>query len=401
MYMKKTIAMLTAVGITAFSVPNSFPVSHAANVEFRYTVDNGTATITGASGVSDVLDIPSKIDGLTVTDIADGFFMNSIGLTVVTLPDSLVSIGKKAFSNCAELTNVYIGSGTSIIDEQAFSACPKLQRISVSPDNKVYHSEKGSLYKDDCLHIYAGSGQAVIAPTTVSIGKYAFFGKTELTSVEMPYGIETIGDYAFAGCLSLTNADIPDTVTSLGNSCFLSCTALDAVHIGGAVTTIPDSCFHGCTALRAVHIPNSVTSIKSHAFYSCDNLVNVYIPPSVVDIGSDALGRKFVIRNDDVENIPNFTIKGTVGSAAQRYASEMGMLFVEEVSVTRGDVNSDNIIDGNDATMTLSEYALLSSGKTGTFSDIQRKAADFNQDSTVDGKDAAAILTYYAQISVN
>ena len=104
--MKKTIAMLAAVGITAFSVPNSFPVSHAANVEFRYTVDNGTATITGASGVSDVLDIPSKIDGLTVTDIADGFFMNSIGLTVVTLPDSLVSIGKKAFSNCAELTNV-------------------------------------------------------------------------------------------------------------------------------------------------------------------------------------------------------------------------------------------------------------------------------------------------------
>ena len=49
--MKKTIAMLAAVGITGFSVPNSCPVSHAASVEFGYTVDNGTATITGASGV--------------------------------------------------------------------------------------------------------------------------------------------------------------------------------------------------------------------------------------------------------------------------------------------------------------------------------------------------------------
>ena len=404
--MKKTIALLAAGGILLHSAPaaenSAVCAAETSEVQFRYTIDNGGITLTGASGAGDFLDIPSNIDGLPVTDIAEGFFTNSNGLIFVNLPDSLVTIGKKAFSNCSQLISVHIGSGTVSIDEQAFSACPKLQKIDVSADNKIYHSEIGSLYKDDSLLIYAGSGSAVIAPTTVSIGKFAFFGKTELSSVEIPYGMKAIGDYAFAGCLALTNADIPDTVTSIGDACFLSCTALDAVHLGGGLTTIPDSCFHGCTALKIVHIPDSVTVIKDYAFYSCDSLVNVLVPPSVDSIGTDALGRKFVIRSNSVENIPNFTIKGSIGSAAQRYAASMNMLFIEEGErkVVTGDVNSDNIIDGKDATITLTEYAKLSAGKAGTFTAAQRQAADFNKDSTVDGKDASAILAYYAKNSV-
>src|SRR5579859_3250664 len=60
--------------------------------QFSYTVTNQTVTITGWTATNGVVAIPSTINGLPVTSIGDNALGNS-GLTSVTIPDSVTSIG--------------------------------------------------------------------------------------------------------------------------------------------------------------------------------------------------------------------------------------------------------------------------------------------------------------------
>ncbi len=157
-----------------------------------------------------------------------------------------------------------------------------------------------------------------IPDSVTSIGSYAFYGCTNLTSVVIPNSVTNIGGYAFEDCSGLTSVTIPDSVTSIGFEAFKGCNGLTAVYIhdlaawcgiefgssfssahhlyldGEEVVdlTIPDSvtsigsyAFHGCANLTSVAIPDSVTSIGSEAFYGCSGLTSVTIPDSVTSIG--------------------------------------------------------------------------------------------------------------------
>ena len=69
-------------------------------------------------------------------------------------------------------------------------------------------------------------------------------------------------------------------------------------------------------------------------------------------------------------------------------------------AVEKGDVNSDGIIDGRDASAVLAAYAKCSADKKYT-SYLNSSLSDYNNDNIIDGRDASDILTYYAQKSVN
>ena len=99
-----------------------------------------------------------------------------------------------------------------------------------------------------------------------SIGKYAFYGCSSLTSVTIPDGVTTIGSSAFEGCSALEKVTIPDGVTSIGDYAFSGCSSLTSVTIPDSVTSIGDYAFSGCSALKEVTIPDNVTSIGHSAF---------------------------------------------------------------------------------------------------------------------------------------
>ena len=139
-----------------------------------------------------------------------------------------------------------------------------------------------------------------------SIGNYAFYGCSSLTSVTIPNSVTSIGHSAFSGCSGLTSVTIPNSVTSIGGYAFSDCSSLTSVTIPNSVTSIDYYAFAACSSLTSVSIPNSVTSIGDYAFWICSGLTSVTIGNGVTIIGNYAF--------QDCSGLTSVTIPNSVTS---------------------------------------------------------------------------------------
>lgn len=236
-----------------------------AQSKFFYSTnaDGGSITIKGYSGPGGVVTVPRVIDGLTVTAIGDFAFARHSELSKITLPDSVTSIGKGAFTfvdTYSSLTNVTLGSGVAIIGPGAFAYCTRLTEIAipasvarigdrafvacfdltgidVAPDNIKYSSVVGVLYNKNqtTLIQYPGGklGNFDIPNSVTNIERYALWNCPKLTGLTVPDSITEIKPAAFAGCSSLTNVVVPGSVTYVGMGAFDSCISLREIYFEG------------------------------------------------------------------------------------------------------------------------------------------------------------------------
>ena len=231
----------------------------------------------------------------SVTSIGDYAFSSCSSLTSITIPKSVTSIGSWAFSDCSSLTSITIPEGVTSIGNWAFYGCTSLTGIWVGKCNPNYsNDENGVLYnkeKTRLIQCPGGlSGTYAIPDSVTSIGNYAFYGCSSLTSIIIPDSVTSIGNRAFYGCSSLTSITIPNGVTSIGYRAFSGCSSLTSITIPNSVTSIGDDAFSGCSSLTSITIPNGVTSIGSDAFSGCNSLTSITIPESVTSIGGKAFG---------------------------------------------------------------------------------------------------------------
>lgn len=122
------------------------------------------------------------------------------------------------------------------------------------------------------------------------IGKYAFAGCTNLTSVTIPNSVVSIGNSAFYRCSSLTSVTIPEFLKIIEDYTFSRCSALTSITIPKYVTTIGPGAFGACTSLTSITIPEGVTSLESAAFSGCRSLTSITIPSTVNRIGMGVFG---------------------------------------------------------------------------------------------------------------
>ena len=217
--------------------------------------------------------------------------------TDLTIPDSVISIGRYAFEDCTGLTTITIPNSVTSIGGSAFYGCSSLTYVNYTGDIAGWCaiSGLGSIPRNTGFKLtIAGqeiAGELVIPAGVTSIGSYAFAGCTGLTSVIIPDSVTSIGSNAFSGC-PIEKATIPTSTIvaiekgnlvsvvinggeSIPNRAFEGCTGLTSVTIGNSVTSIGSSAFEGCTGLTSVTIGNSVTSIGAGAFEGCNNLETV------------------------------------------------------------------------------------------------------------------------------
>ena len=310
-----TDAFYNCTSLTSVTIPNSV----TSIGEWAFGDCSGLTSVTIGNGVTSIgnnafnhcsglisVEIPNN-----VTSIGDSVFYECSSMTSVTIGNSVTSIGEYAFLDCSGLTSVTIGNSVTSIGSNAFNKCRGLTSVTINSQAIV-----GKTYKyDSNLQTIFGSQvtEYIIGDDVTSIGDYAFYGCSSLTSVTIPNSVMSIGRRAFYGCTDLTSVTIPNNVTSIGNYAFRDCNGLTSITIPNSVTSIEDGAFYECRGLTSVTIGNSVTSIGDYAFTRCSGLISVTIGSSVTNIGeyafSGCTGLTSVVWN--VKNHPDFNSNNT------------------------------------------------------------------------------------------
>ena len=158
----------------------------------------------------------------------------------VTLPTTITHSGKtfsviwisqSAFQDCSNLTAINIPAGITSIAYFAFSGCCGLKSIKVDSNNTKYDSRDNcnAIIEKASNTLVAGCTNTVIPNSVTSIGREAFEGRSQLTSITIPNTITSIDVDAFRGCSGLTSITIPNSVTSIGSYAFQGCSGLTSV----------------------------------------------------------------------------------------------------------------------------------------------------------------------------
>ena len=159
-------------------------------------------------------------DELTVKDgtrlISDFAFLFRRELTLVTIPNSVTSIGVGAFTS-GEIISIVVKSGNAVYDSR--ENC-----------NAIIETATNTLI--------SGCKTTVIPNSVASIGNYAFYDCYGWFDIAIPNSVTSIGDYAFCSC-DLSSVTIPNSVTSIGEHAFDYCYNLSSVY---SLNPIPPFC---------------------------------------------------------------------------------------------------------------------------------------------------------------
>ena len=221
------------------------------------------------------------------------------GLIRLEVPESVRSIGSRAFSRCDDLRRVELSRGIESIGDEAFAHCRSLVHLNIPATVRemgvrvtfdtrvseghvagegdvgavtafVFADGAGVLYRrvpdgteDTCVKgADAGFGspesQLValelidasaltlaeyrVLPGTRSIGPRAFSKNAFVQRVSLPEGVKIVGERAFAECAALFAIELPDTVEEIGERAFCGA-PLKAVRIPRALARLGERAF--------------------------------------------------------------------------------------------------------------------------------------------------------------
>ncbi|MBR5496381.1 MAG: leucine-rich repeat protein, partial [Clostridia bacterium] len=218
--------------------------------DWKYTVSNNKATVTGYTGTATTLNFPTTLGGYPVVSIGKGAFQNNSKITSVNIPEGYTAIGERAFSGCSYLKSVSIPATIRYIGDDSS------------------YEERGESFKD-CIRLETvtfaegGTHNAIIK-------QFSFSGCTALKSITIPANYVTIHGFAFRGCSALETLTIKENEDKF------------------TARTIDYEAFSYCTSLKSVNIPEGFTMIGQKAFLGCSHLKSVSIPATIRYIGDDS-----------------------------------------------------------------------------------------------------------------
>ena len=302
-----------------------------------------------------------------LNSISDSVFQNCGSLTTVTIPNTVKKIGKASFMSCSKLAAITIPSSVTTIDDEAFSNCeqltsfevpatvtrlgvniwnncPSLTSLSVAVANPIYDSREdcNAIIETESNTLIIGTEHATIPSTVTAIGESAF-QNSRIESITLPDGLKSIGRYAFSGCSNLTSLTLPEGLQRIDESAFYG-SKLQNIVIPSTMKEIGENTFWANYNLKTVVIPSTIEVVKTWAFLSCQNLSDVYcyrsMPPS---FGSRAFD----------------TFTGTLhvpAAAIEAYKADSNWgKFTKIESISEGEVSYS--YDANTLTATLISYS--------------------------------------------
>lgn len=261
--------------VTILAACHSAPKDSTANLpenpktDFQYEIseDKDRIYISKYIGASQVVVIPSEIDGLPVTSlkgivgeyglIQEGAFEGT-NVTKVVIPESITAIGLYAFKDCTELTEITVSSNLSKLLDSAFQNCEKLKTIDLS------------------------------ATKIATLEANAFKDCTSLTEIKLPGSLTKIEACTFYNCSSLLGIQLPKDLLEIREAAFTNCTSLKEVTVPPKLRLIvlEAPVFHNVPALEKIIFEDGREEITGYAFFSTTTSVEIHIPNSVKKFSS-------------------------------------------------------------------------------------------------------------------
>lgn len=225
-----------------------------------------------------VVDGVRKIDGKLKLTLPEGvrvlgemafydYFYGVKDIVGITLPESLIYIGEKAFEG-SSVTELTIPAGVERIDDNF--TVDTLLKLTVLPKSLP------------SLTVVAINLKELDLRSTVK--DFGGLGSMNFTDYTVPYGVDRIIPGGFSDNPYLKRVVLPSTVTAIAARAFENSTALEELVIPDSIESIGESAFSMCKSLitimtekdgiiegekGTVLLPRGLTSLGSYSF--CDN----------------------------------------------------------------------------------------------------------------------------------
>ena len=202
--------------------------------------------------------------GTQLTAIPDDSFSECNKLSSVVIPDTVISIGMRAFYE-TNLTSVSLPSSVLSVDTYAFERCSSLVSMSAYGLDTNFRQ---SVF-NQCNNL-----QSVFISSNLEYSGNSIFSECQhLYYVHMPNAVR-IPNYMFSNCISLSSMPDCQNICNIGEGAFTG-TSIQSARISCSVDV---SAFNKCAQLKNVEIYDkyngifSVVNIGENAFQNCDNL---------------------------------------------------------------------------------------------------------------------------------
>ena len=283
----------------------------------------GSNAFRGCGGLASVL-LPSS-----VTSIGGNAFKDCGSLNAVYIDDlakwcetvfennysNPCNFGAKLFLDGELLAHAVIPNGVTQVRDYAFYGCSSLNLISI-PESVT---SIGVDVFSGCSEIREVIGWR---PNIVVMSAIRIVVSDSVTS---------IGNGAFSGCSLLESITIPESVTSIGVDILAECnelkeivgwrpglpTNVERIEVSPSVAEIPASTFSGCDALTSLTIPEGVIAIGNDAFYGCENLTHISFPESIRSFGDNDMRELPVCECAEGLCVKDGWVLGYIGTAPE------------------------------------------------------------------------------------
>ena len=313
---------------TIDGVEIQFKVTDESAKEVQVGTGDGKCVDISTTGI---LNVPSSVNGYTVTSIGAMAFYSceavdevkmpstiktiqayafyNCGINTINLPDGLTEIHNDAFTLCSKLKKIRLPKNITLIQQNAFDraaieeitiGCKSVLKMwsdnltnvkKMTIENTVENIEEGAfkyLSLLNTLHVNRekigkwfdySTIQSLVNLTfgdnVKEIQKGAFIGATGITTLVLPLSLECIGEEAFEGCTNITVLVIPSTVHTIGDYAFYGCSSLSAISVNSGNSKYDSR--DNCNAI--------IETATNTLFLGCSSTT---IPNTVVKIGISA-----------------------------------------------------------------------------------------------------------------